>query len=202
MLKFGEMRRLMSPPVNICSCVRAALDSTEGCWIDEDSDKDAICSGLLNLLKEKSEMLDEYFKIGIDKDGFLTSLPDLLNGFKPNPEELPIFLLRLATEVDWEEEKSCFEGIAKEIAEYYSKVPFSSPAPPSGEDSAISIGGGSSGASLRTRVSADFEFTVSSIFFPAFRAYLIPPSEPAENQTVNIRQLTTLETLFKVFERC
>jgi len=33
---------------------------------------------------------------------------------------LATFILRLGTEVEWEEEQSCFEGLARELAEFYS----------------------------------------------------------------------------------
>lgn len=53
----------------------------------------------LAVLVEKGPMLDEYFKVGITEDGMLVSLPDLLPGYTPSPEAIPLFLLRLATEV-------------------------------------------------------------------------------------------------------
>lgn len=51
------------------------------------------------LLVDKIDMLDEYFRIGFDDHARLVSLPDLLPGYLPSPEALPVFLLRLATEV-------------------------------------------------------------------------------------------------------
>ncbi|CAM9555150.1 unnamed protein product [Laminaria digitata] len=53
----------------------------------------------------------------------LSSLPLLLEGHSPVPEGLPMFLLRLATEVDWTEERTCFEGVAAELALFYSTLP-------------------------------------------------------------------------------
>ena len=40
----------------------------------------------------------------------LVGLPELLTGYVPCAEQLPLFLLRLATEVDWADEQDCFEG--------------------------------------------------------------------------------------------
>lgn len=66
------------------------------------------------MLLAKAPMLDEYFRVGLQPqeeegaeegqagagaDGFLTSLPDLLPNYTPSPEAIPLFLLRLATEV-------------------------------------------------------------------------------------------------------
>jgi hypothetical protein len=65
-------------------------------------------------LMEQAEMLDEYFLIRLVKDGdniYLEALPILLNGYEPSPACLAIFLLRLAMEVNWNDEKPCFCGI-------------------------------------------------------------------------------------------
>mmetsp|Transcript_14878 Transcript_14878/g.21464 ORF Transcript_14878/g.21464 Transcript_14878/m.21464 type:complete len:93 (+) Transcript_14878:607-885(+) len=40
-------------------------------------------------------------------------------GFQPCPGGLPLFLLRLATEVNWNEEKACFRSISRELGLYY-----------------------------------------------------------------------------------
>ena len=44
-------------------------------------------------------MLKDYFSFEINKDGQIISLPLLLEGYTPNMDKLPVFLLRLATEV-------------------------------------------------------------------------------------------------------
>lgn len=54
---------------------------------------------LAQVLCEKAELLDEYFAIRIDKDGRLLTLPVLLDKYLPDFTGLPMFLLRLATEV-------------------------------------------------------------------------------------------------------
>jgi len=58
-----------------------------------------LAANATNLLVEKGAMLDEYFRIGFDESNQLISLPDLLPGYLPSPEAIPLFLLRLATEV-------------------------------------------------------------------------------------------------------
>ncbi|KAL3944081.1 MAG: hypothetical protein SGBAC_001867 [Bacillariaceae sp.] len=77
-------------------------------------------------LSDKAEMLEEYFSIKLVKNGddaMLTGLPELLEGHIPEPHGLPTFLLRLATEVDWTEERTCFEKICVELGNYYASVP-------------------------------------------------------------------------------
>ena len=50
----------------------------------------------------------------------MTALPVLLEGHEPSPGGLSVFLLRLATEVEWTQERSCFEGICRELGSYYA----------------------------------------------------------------------------------
>ena len=61
-------------------------------------------------------MLDDYFSLEIDNDGNLLSIPELLEGYVPFFGGLPIFLLRLATEVNWDDEEMCFKNLAEEFA--------------------------------------------------------------------------------------
>ncbi len=44
-------------------------------------------------------MLLEYFSMTITENGELVTLPLMLKGYTPNLDKLPIFLLRLGTEV-------------------------------------------------------------------------------------------------------
>lgn len=77
-------------------------------------------------LLDSADMLEEYFMIRIEKqedDAILTGLPVLLDGHSPEPHGLAIFLLRLATQVDWADERPCFNGVCQELANYYSMLP-------------------------------------------------------------------------------
>jgi len=79
-------------------------------------------------LLQNAEMLNEYFSIAIERCSetgaiLLKALPILLDGFSPSPHGLPLFLLRLATEVDWTEERPCFHGVCSELGSYYSQIP-------------------------------------------------------------------------------
>lgn len=67
-------------------------------------------------LKDKSDMLDDYLSLEIDNEGNLLSIPELLEGYVPFFGGLPIFLLRLATEVNWDDEEMCFNNLAEEFA--------------------------------------------------------------------------------------
>lgn len=51
------------------------------------------------LLKQKAEMLEEYFCINIDQDGNLMRLPVILDQHTPDMDRLPEFLLSLGNDV-------------------------------------------------------------------------------------------------------
>ena len=75
-------------------------------------------------------MLAEYFSLNFElveatKTLRLTSLPVLLENHSPPPAGLPLFLMRLATEVDYTDEKACFEGVCSELGTYYASLPIS-----------------------------------------------------------------------------
>jgi len=46
-------------------------------------------------------MLKEYFEMEVNEKGELVSLPLILKGYLPNLDKLPMFLLRLGTEVNF-----------------------------------------------------------------------------------------------------
>lgn len=51
------------------------------------------------LLKQKSEMLDEYFCIHIDQQGNLSRLPVILDQYTPDMDRVPEFVLCLGNDV-------------------------------------------------------------------------------------------------------
>lgn len=130
-------------------------------------------------LLDHADMLEEYFSIRIEKrtgpdsEVVLTALPVLLEGHTPEPHGLAIFLLRLATQVEWAEERPCFHGICRELGNYYAMLP--------------------------THAN-DVVTYVHHTLFPAI-SYLLLPSEHHKSDG-NFTNLTNLSTLYKVFERC
>jgi hypothetical protein len=56
-------------------------------------------------LHDKSSFLEEFFSITIDKENStLSGLPIIYDLIKPYPEELPMFILRLASDIDYQNE--------------------------------------------------------------------------------------------------
>lgn len=55
-----------------------------------------------NKLVDKADLLNENFSIEIDKESAsLAALPIIYEVVKPYPEELPMFILRLAADIDY-----------------------------------------------------------------------------------------------------
>lgn len=89
---------------------------------------------------------------------------------------LPLYVLRLASEVNWEEEKDCFKTFCRETAMFYSEMK---------ENGAIE---------------QDWKWTTQFIIYPAIKESLLPPKKFLENAAV--LQIADLPSLYKVFERC
>ncbi|XP_046526916.1 DNA mismatch repair protein Mlh1 isoform X2 [Equus quagga] len=186
---FGVLR--LSEPAPLFDLAMLALDSPESGWTEEDGPKEGLAEYIVEFLKKKAEMLADYFSLEIDEEGNLIGLPLLIDNYVPPLEGLPIFILRLATEVNWDEEKECFESLSKECAMFYSirKQYISEESTLSGQQSEVP------GAPRNP-----WKWTVEHIVYKAFRSHLLPPKHFTEDG--NILQLANLPDLYKVFERC
>ncbi|XP_023391328.1 DNA mismatch repair protein Mlh1 [Pteropus vampyrus] len=186
---FGVLR--LSEPAPLFDLAMLALDSPESGWTEEDGPKEGLAEYIVEFLKKKTEMLADYFSLEIDEEGNLIGLPLLIDNYVPPLEGLPIFILRLATEVNWDEEKECFESLSKECAMFYSirKQYVSEESTLSGQQSEVP------GSTANP-----WKWTVEHIVYKAFRSHLLPPKHFTEDG--NILQLANLPDLYKVFERC
>jgi len=139
-------------------------------------------------LLQQADMLLDYFSIGIEADdrgkARLTGLPVLLEGYEPSPHGLALFLLRLATEVNWAEEKPCFHGVCRELGSYYAQLP-------------------------ATASQEDHAATVRHTIFPAVSTLLVPTKDmmakagsSSSSYDDCFATMTSLPQLYKVFERC
>lgn len=196
--RFAEMPRIiLGKPVSIKDYVLAALNSPESQWEIKDGLKEDIVNNVLTILTENAEMLEEYFKIGVNEFGMLCTLPELLAGHTPTPEGLPMFLLRLATETNWEDETQCFRSIATEIGFLYASLPI---------EYNVNLSADISVTEKTAEISRSFPGAIgnelfSSILMPAIRSHLIAPKQCAEDGNTVV-QLAALEQLYKIFERC
>nr|XP_033786421.1 DNA mismatch repair protein Mlh1 isoform X2 [Geotrypetes seraphini] len=186
---FGVLR--LSEPAPLYDLAILALDSSESGWTEEDGPKEGLAEYIVQFLQKKAEMLKDYFSLEIDEEGNLTGLPLLIENYVPPLEGLPMFILRLATEVNWDNEKECFRSFSKECSLFYCiRKQYIL------EDSDLSHHQneelGSSPVS--------WKWTVEHVLYKAFRTFLLPPKHFAEDG--NILQLANLPDLYKVFERC
>lgn len=115
---FGVLR--LSTPAPLYDLAMLALDSEGSGWTEEDGPKEGLAQYIVDFLKKKAEMLEDYFSMEIDQEGNLTGLPLLLDKYTPVMEGLPLFILRLATEVNWDNEKECFRDFSRECSMFYS----------------------------------------------------------------------------------
>ncbi|KAK9820973.1 hypothetical protein WJX81_004838 [Elliptochloris bilobata] len=190
--------RLEDAP-RVADLARAALSAPDlyGDPLEEDSAASAeeVISLVERLLIAKAPMLAEYLSFGVDEGGRLTALPQLVNGHVPDLARLPGFVLSLARDVDWAEEKPCFRTLAEALSDFYCIQPplFTDPDP----DPCPSPGGTLAGAHADR---SDREWMLEHVVFPAMRNGYKPPRSRATDGT--IVELTRLEKLYKVFERC
>lgn len=181
---FGVLR--LSTPAPLYDLAMLALDSEESGWTEDDGPKEGLAQYIVDFLKKKAEMLEDYFSVEIDQEGNLTGLPLLLDKYTPVMEGLPMFILRLATEVNWDNEKDCFRDFSKECSMFYSiRKQYILEAEPGEEQDA-------EGNCWRWKV--------EHVVFKAFRSLFSPPKDFSEDGSV--LQIANLPDLYKVFERC
>ncbi|XP_036979239.1 DNA mismatch repair protein Mlh1 [Acanthopagrus latus] len=181
---FGVLR--LSTPAPLYDLAMLALESDGSGWTEEDGPKEGLAQYIVDFLKNKAEMLEDYFSMEIDQDGNLTGLPLLLDNYTPVMEGLPLFILRLATEVNWDDEKECFRDFSRECSMFYSiRKQYILEAEP-GED--------------QDAEASSWRWKVEHIIFKAFRTLFSPPKSFSEDSTV--LQIANLPDLYKVFERC
>eukprot|EP00261_Vitis_vinifera_P014931 XP_003633884.2 PREDICTED: DNA mismatch repair protein MLH1 [Vitis vinifera] len=217
----------ISNPVPLKELIMLALkeeDLDQQC--DENDDlKEKIAEMNMELLKQKSEMLNEYFSLSIDLNGNLSRLPVVLDQYTPDMDRVPEFILCLGNDIDWENEKSCFQGISAALANFYALHPPTLPNP-SGDNfqfykkrrsSRNPQDEGNSSNSLVDDVVieeeidhellveaenawAQREWSIQHVLFPAVRLFFKAPTSMATDGT--FVQVASLEKLYKIFERC
>lgn len=153
-----------------------ALDSPESGWTEEDGDKSELAERASEILIEKSAIMREYFSMTITDEGKLESLPSILPQYVPSKTFLPIYVLRLATEVEWDTEEDCFETFCRETARYYAMV-----------------------SEVEHKAEPErHKWTVEHVIYPALKKYLLPPNRLKKC----FYELANLPSLYRVFERC
>jgi DNA mismatch repair protein MLH1 len=135
---------------------------------------DANLDVTLDTLLMKSDMLMKSFKIEITEKGFLNSIPLLLDEVTPNPIFLPEFLAALAYDCDWSNESVCYENVCQALSSFYHKSLLHS---------------------LQTDARS-MEKRMLTIIKQHFR-----PTKSFSDKA-GLIEITSLEKLYRTFERC
>ncbi|KAL6300791.1 DNA binding protein [Sparassis latifolia] len=184
--QFGNYSRIrLDPPPDLRTLVALAVDVEEGVKHSTLS-KSEIVDCIVNILTEKREMLEEYFSLSISDEGTVKTLPILLRDYTPNLDKLPLFLMRLAPQVNWTSEMECFETFLRELAFFYVPEPLVPEADVEQEEEE------------KTQEKA-VKWQIQHVLFPAMARYLAPPKSLLDRDVV---QVANLPDLYRVFERC
>ena len=199
-----------APALPKLACIALEVEEARGAWKDseEGGTKEEVAGLLTELLKKKAGLLKDCFAIKIGtttdvEDGgsgtnvSLCSLPQLIEQYHPPEEYLPQFILSLGQNVDWQEQESCFHGIASALSDLYclhedAELDAYLMTPRDGENEQ------ESGSVEKERKRREWE--VQHVLLPALKLFLKPKKERASDGT--IIELTRLEQLYRVFERC
>ncbi|XP_063389365.1 DNA mismatch repair protein Mlh1 [Cydia fagiglandana] len=173
---FGLIK--LSNPLPLEELFVLGLSSQESEWDPELGDMREMAQQMCQLLTSKRTMLLEYFSLELSSDGQLLALPLLLDNHTPFMGALPIYLVRLVTEVNWDSEKECFDTFSRQTAIFYSQ--------PNPDNTAESV--------------KSEQWKQEHVIFPAIRRNFLPPTSFVSNGV--ILQIANLPDLYKVFERC
>lgn len=190
---FGVVK--FSPSLDLRAVLRMAAEhEKEKCSRSaDDFDVDEVVDMVSSQLIERREMLLEYFSFEVSPAGELISIPLLVKGYTPSMAKLPHFLLRLGPQVDWTEERACFESFLKELASLY--VPEVLPTMPGEAEAAA-------GEQVEEEVKVrrkHVRWAVEHVFFPAFKARLVATNSLMKD---GVLEVANLKGLYRVFERC
>ena len=119
----------LTEPVPLAELMKLGIQDPDSGYdpkIHASVDIDAMASRFVSLLLDKAELLNAYFMLEIDVPSkSLKSVPNAL-GLKSdmgcNFETLPLFLVRLCAQVNWEEEKPCLDGICHLTADFSAEL--------------------------------------------------------------------------------
>ena len=184
----------LEEPISIYELSLMALDDPVNEWEESYGPKEKLAKRCAKLLYTKASMLDDYFSIKIGKTGTdeqisLIGLPMLIEDYEPDLVELPSFMIRLATEVDYDDEKECFHLLCKELS-YFFSVKNAKYTTRQQADSATQE---------NVAIKPDENWLIEHVIYTALRNILLPSNE---NQETIFFKLVDLSKLYRVFERC
>ncbi|KAI0293990.1 hypothetical protein BC826DRAFT_1013643 [Russula brevipes] len=196
--QFGNFPRLkLDPPAPLRPLITLAVNAEENTELSKLT-KPQIVDSIAHILISRREMLREYFSLGITIEGMVDSLPALIPDFTPNLDKLPLFFMRLGTQVNWNSEQDCFDAFLRELAYFYVPGPGPLATPPPPRHSADD-GTDKDGHTNTQREEAPEKWQIEHVLFPAMKRYLTAPKSLLTRDVV---QIASLPDLYRVFERC
>uniref|UniRef100_A0A182W299 DNA mismatch repair protein S5 domain-containing protein n=1 Tax=Anopheles minimus TaxID=112268 RepID=A0A182W299_9DIPT len=176
LFNFGNFERITLPePLDLKRLAHLALADPSSGYTEEFGPADELADIIVETLVSHATILREFYNISIREDGFLESLPKLLDNYIPSVVFLPMYIVRLATEVEWDEEMECFRTLSRETAHFFSRIALTKP-------------------------DKEYRWELEHVIYPAIRNQLVPPKEFSKNGC--LLQLASLHELYRVFERC
>ncbi|WVO22922.1 uncharacterized protein IAS62_004265 [Cryptococcus decagattii] len=195
--QFGAFNRIrLDPAPQLKELLTLAAEDEAGLR-EAGLEVESVVDYVASLLRDRREMLDEYFSLLITEDGKVETLPMLLKGYTPNLDRLPQFLLCLGTQVDWDNEKGCFQTFLCELAFFYSPRPFEDQPPPRTKDENMNEDEVEGIESTPEEIQHQL-WQLEHVLFPSFRRYTVWP----KSCMAHVSQLADLPDLFRIFERC
>lgn len=139
---------------------------------------------IIDKIMAMKDMFIEYFQLDFT-DEKLNVLPVIMKDLAPSKKKLSYFIYRLGCKVDYNDEKECLRGIARQIALLY--VP-----------DRISPGDSAEETQLALQQRDDLNYVLEHTVFPALKKKFVA-LEPLAAEVV---QVADLPGLYRVFERC
>lgn len=192
--RWGNLALLtLSSPAPIVDLCVLALRDPRAEWRPADGAPADIGAAVARLLTDKAEMLEEYVSLVI-QDGAIVALPQLVDGYVPPLNALPLFTLRLASHVQWDAEEPCFDSLARLLASLFRVDQI-------GElDEQQQPAAAAAGPEALAETGCSPAWTIQHLLLPSIRRTYEPPAEQASDHTVV--QVACTEQLYKIFERC
>jgi DNA mismatch repair protein MLH1 len=213
LMRFADFDSVkVEPPAILLPFISLAMgDGGEGEGSEEVHEDANEC---IQVLLDKAQMLDEYYSITITgtspKDAKLERMPVLFAGMTPDLARAPEFFRDLAEDVDWTIERPCLLGISYALARLYGHgwFPDTATAQPSPAVTIVPMAGlgggfnGDNGPSVKPSpaqsAAVQREWFLRHVLFESLRFDFDPPPSLADA----LREVTSTQKLYRIFERC
>ncbi|SBS83513.1 DNA mismatch repair protein MLH, putative (MLH) [Plasmodium ovale curtisi] len=113
------------PPIPIYDLLVVAVNNSYSGYFENpdyvNKSIERICNEFEQTFYLYEEMYADYFSLIIE-EGCIVTFPACCGEYFPGQEFLPLLFLRLATQIDYEKEINCINGICYLLANFYSKI--------------------------------------------------------------------------------